>query len=670
MENKKQEIENYLIYILVLLLPVTFLPIFTNAISTGQMALVGLVLGIVLIVKSARSIMKNALSFTASQMDLPLLLLGAAYIASSIEQTPNKMEAFFLPGTTTFITAGIVLFFVINQMSKSAKSVLRVTLFVSAALLSIVVLFASTGVFKGISSLPQYAQAPNFNTAGGTIAALVLLLAMLPLGLSLVLNHKEMAVKALGGVALVLVALAALISLFYSLPGKDTSPRLPGFTTSWSVAVDSLKQSPLLGMGPGNYLTAFNRFRPITYNTSDLWAIRFASAQSFLLTAISETGLAGTAALLIIIYFILKLVRESIRRSKGMLSLENATILSLVILGGSLLLFPATPVLILTFFTVLALAAGSSNISLGIFKGAQQDAPFSARLPVVVATLPLVVAVLFVGYRGVRILSADVTYKNALDRVVANDGRGAYDTLQRAINTNPYVDRYRVTYAQINLALANSIAQKEGELTEAERNTISQLVQQAIREGKAAVALNPTRAGNWEVLASIYRAIMPLAQGADTFAIQTYSQAVALDPLNVNTRIALGGIYYSAKAYEDAIDVFKLAVAAKPDHANAHYNLAVAYRDTGSLDRAIAEMSRVLSLVDRNSEDYKVASQALTDLQNKKKAQLPESENLTNPPQAPKEQLTPPIELPEEASPPEPEVTPTPTPEPTATPLP
>jgi tetratricopeptide (TPR) repeat protein len=313
-----------------------------------------------------------------------------------------------------------------------------------------------------------------------------------------------------------------------------------------------------------------------------------------------------------------------------------------------------------------------------MFTGQSESAPFAARLPVIIAALPIIIVVVFYTVQATRVLSADITYKKALEYVVINDGRGAYDTLQQAINTNPYVDRYRITYAQINIALANSIAQKE-EVTEDDRNTIAQLVQQAIREGKVAVALNPTRAGNWEMLASIYRAIMPLAQGADAFAVQTYAQAVALDPLNLNTRIALGGIYYAAEAYEDAIDVFKLAVAAKPNHANAHYNLAVAYRENGNLDRAISEMSTVLSLVSRDSDDYTVASQALADLQDKKQAEIGESENLTPPPSGELPGLEPPLDLPEEAEPPEPVATPSPSPEasptspaggPTPTPLP
>jgi tetratricopeptide (TPR) repeat protein len=620
--------------------------------------------------------MKNSISFSASPFDLPVLILAAVYITSSILQTPNKMEAYFLPGTATAVVSAVLLFFVINQMPKKAKGMIYYLLFISAALAAVAILLATTGVFKSLG-LPAYIQAQNFTTLGGPLVALVFLVATLPLGLSLIVKTRQTAQKAFFGVALGLIVLSSAITLFNSLPGKPGG-ELPGFTVSWFVAVDSLKQSPLLGVGPGNYTTAFNRFRPISYNSTPLWASRFSTAQSFFLTAVTETGLAGVAAFLTMAYFLFKLTRERVKASKNLLTTQNASLLSLLILGVALLVFPATPALLFTFFIFLALANRTTEVNLGMFTGQSESAPFAARLPVIIAALPIIIVVVFYTVQATRVLSADITYKKALEYVVINDGRGAYDTLQQAINTNPYVDRYRITYAQINIALANSIAQKE-EVTEDDRNTIAQLVQQAIREGKVAVALNPTRAGNWEMLASIYRAIMPLAQGADAFAVQTYAQAVALDPLNLNTRIALGGIYYAAEAYEDAIDVFKLAVAAKPNHANAHYNLAVAYRENGNLDRAISEMSTVLSLVSRDSDDYTVASQALADLQDKKQAEIGESENLTPPPSGELPGLEPPLDLPEEAEPPEPVATPSPSPEasptspaggPTPTPLP
>lgn len=655
----KNYFENYLLLLAILILPLLVLPVFANAFITPKLALITFTIGIVLLIKSARNIMRNSLNFSASLLDLPVLLLGSAYVASSILQTPNKMEAYFLPGNATIILSCVLIFFLTNQMPKKIKMLVRYFLFISGAVASILVLFATTGVFKSISSLPAYIQSSEFTTLGGPLPALIFLATLLPVGISLVVREKEMVQRAFFGVALVLVILALLVCLFNVLPGRPSSPQHPGFKTSWYVAVDSLKQSPLFGAGPGNYQTAFNRFRPIEYNTSPLWNARFVSAQNYLFTAVTETGLAGVAALAILVYFAAKLIRERSRiLSKDLFSAEYSILLSLLTLGTALLIFPPTPTLLIVFFILLALAAPTTRINLGIFNQHSQNAPFAARLPVIVATLPMIVGVIIFGFQATRALAADISYKKALDLAVQDDGRGAYDTLQKAINTNPYVDRYRITYAQINLALANSIARKE-EISEEDRKTIAQLIQQAIREGKAAVALNPTRAGNWEVLASIYRAVMPLAQGADAFAVQTYAQAISLDPLNVNTRIALGGIYYAAKAYDDAIDVFRLAVAAKPDHANAHYNLAIAYRDSGDLDRAIAEMGRVLSLVDKNSNDFTVASQVLEDLQNKKKAETPESENLT-PPAEVEQSLEPPLDLPEGSEPPEPQATPGP----------
>lgn len=676
METIKGEsrFEKYIVYAAILFTPLLVIQNFANPFVTPQLVFMSFALGLVLIIKSVRNIANNKISFSASSLDLPVILLGVSYIISSILQTPNKMEAFFLPGTTTLVIAGVILFFVINQLDEADKRATKYFIFASTVIVSFIVLMSSTGVFKSFSGLPEFIKSSGFSPLGGPLPSLILFVAISPLIFSLLVSQKDMVKKVFLGVAFSIIILAAVLSLFNALPGKDTSPQLAGFRTSWFVAADSLKQSPLLGVGPGNYLTAFNRYRPLSFNATPLWSIRFISAQSFLFTTITETGILGGAAFLLILYSILKNTKEAVKRnSKNILNERNATFMSLGILTIALLLFPSTPALLFTFFALLALSTHTNLLHFNAFKGEHESTQFAARIPVLIAALPIIIGVGLYGYYASKVIAADLTFKSSLDYINRNSGREAYDSLQSAINTNPYVDRYRITYAQINLALANSIAQKE-EISEQERETIAQLVQQAIREAKVAVALNPGRAGNWEVLASIYRAIMPLAEGADAYATQTYAQAIALDPLNPNTRIALGGIYYAAKAYENAIDLFKLAVATKPDHANAHYNLAMAYRENGDIDKAISEMSAVISLVDRNSNDFTVASKALEDLQSKKKAEVQDSENLTAPPSGEEPGLTPPLELPEEASPPTPEVspisTPSPTPEASPTPAP
>jgi tetratricopeptide (TPR) repeat protein len=154
-------------------------------------------------------------------------------------------------------------------------------------------------------------------------------------------------------------------------------------------------------------------------------------------------------------------------------------------------------------------------------------------------------------------------------------------------------------------------------------------------------------------LAQVYQSIVPFAQGADEFAIQTYSQAVALDPINPNLRIALGGVYYALGRFDEAIQVFQLAVLAKPDLANAHYNLGLALREKGETDQAIAQMNAVLSLVAKDSQDYQIAKTELDNLEkNKTSKTTGEAETLTPPAKAEAPVIKPPLELPKEATPP------------------
>ena len=182
---------------------------------------------------------------------------------------------------------------------------------------------------------------------------------------------------------------------------------------------------------------------------------------------------------------------------------------------------------------------------------------------------------------------------------------------------------------------------------------IAQLISQAIREGKAVVSLNPQRAGNWELLARTYQMIMPFAQGADNFAVQTFNQAVALDPVNPNLRLALGGVYFALGRYDDAIKAFELAIVAKSDLPNAHYNLALTYGEKGEFDKAITEMNTVLSLVEKDSSDYKLATDELSNLEKRKSGVDTEgTENLIPPQESQDQVFSTPIELPEEAGPP------------------
>lgn len=657
MEKILYQINKYILLAILFLFPILVLSISPNPYEVPKLAILVFGLGVILIIKSVSTIIEGKLELSVSKYDFPVTLLGLSYLISTIIRTPNKMEALLLPGTTTAVLGGIFLYFLLNQLKENDKKVSQIVLVVSGVIYSLFIIFAFSGLFEKIPQLPAYYKARSFNPEAGYLPSGIFLLTLLPLGVGLVLSQKEIKNKILYALGCLVILGGLTISIFNMLPGKAFFPKFPDMNSSWQIAIDSLKASPVFGVGPGNFLTAFTRFRPLSFNQKDIWGLKFSTASDYYLTLFSEVGLLGLAAIILLIVTFYRNARRDFKELKlvkwGFSALAPLT--SLTLLFILLALFPATNLLIVLIFIYLSLNVKTALTTLNLTtKPSDTAGQVASRFPAFLISVPVIALMVFVSFRAGIILSAEYKFKSALDALGRNEAKGTYDLMLAAIRSNPLVDRYRATFSRVNLVLANNITLKGKDLTDNDRTAITQLIQQAIQEGKATVALNPQRAANWESLGIVYQSIIPFAQGADAFAVQSYQQAIALDPINPNYRITLGGIYYAARNYDTASRVLELAVSAKPDLANAHYNLAFAYRDAGKIDAAIQQMTLVLSLVDPKSKDYDVAKQALDDLQSKKKTATPAAtSNLTPPSGAQQPAVKPPITLPEGSQPPE-----------------
>ncbi len=647
MQKLIQNLEKYTIYALIVLYPVFVLPFFGNPYVVPKEILLTALCCLVLIFWIVRAITSGSFTFKVGKFDLGVFLIMLVYIVSTLFiKTPNKMEAFLFPGTTMILVGSAVLYFLINQLDKKAKAGAAYALLISSILLAVSILFTEIGFWTKIPQLPAFVKDAGFIAFGGNLPALIYLACTFIFSFALIFKESDTVKKLFVGVSAAVILLGIIILGKNALPGKSQAVQLPDFTTSWAIGIETLKQTPLLGVGPGNYLTAFSLFRPVTYNASPLWQIRFTTARDFYLTALTETGFAGLFAFGVLFVLIYKYYISDLRNLGNLGNLiERIALLTLLII---FLFLPGTPNILTLLFVLLALLSLSEEKTVSMVT--------SSKAAGVLISLPIIVGLGFLGFFGTKAVRAEYKFQSALTALARNDAQGTYNGIQSAITLQNNVDRYHASLAQLDMALASSIASKK-DITDADKSTITQLVQQAIDEGKATVALNPDRSGNWEVLAQIYRSIMPFANGADQFAIQTYTQAVALDPTSPNLRISLGGVYYALGKYDNAIDSFKLAVLAKPDLANAHYNLSVAYAAKKDYDNAIAEMNIVLSLVPKDSQDYTLAQKALSDLQKQKPATTTttgtnSSQSLVAPQPVPASNVKPPITLPKEATPP------------------
>lgn len=619
------------------------------------------------------------ISFKSSKYDLPLTLIVVAYVVSSILQTPNKYDAFFLPGTTTVVIGGFLLFVLINQFEEKYKSLISALLVFSGLTLSIILLLHQAGALESIPGL-NIQLLPGFSPTGSLVSSIVFLAALTPLSTFHSIAAKNPAVKALFAVITLILILAAGATSISLLPkrtdanqSQDATLKIAPLDVSWEVALDTFKASPLFGSGPGNYITSFTRYKPLSYNTTDNWSLRFSSARNFYLTLFTETGLIGLIAASL---FIIKFAKYALRTfKKGPQSSEykKAMVTSSSIVLILLLLFPANITILITLFCLLALASTTTENKFGTITVIKQEGSRTStggvRTIPTLLLIVLLVTTFVVGRAELNFVKAENNYLKAFRAFNNNQGIEAYNYARTAVETAPKVDRYHSLFAEINLAVADALSrntqgeeQEEQNISEETRAQIAQLVQQAVEEGKATVNLNRFRSDNWAVLARIYRNTIPFAQGADQFTIATYNQAIALNPTDPTLRIELGGVYYSLGRYEDAAKVFELAVLAKPDYANARYNYAIALKEQGKIEQAIQQMKNVISLVNPESKDFEAAQrelEALEELRTEATApETPTTEEETTPetlvqPEVQEPVIEPQIELPESSFPPE-----------------
>lgn len=640
----------------IVIFPSYFSTMFANVFDFAKITLMAMVVILVLVILALKLISEGKLSIASSKIDIPLLLLVISYLASTFTRTPNRMEAFLVPGNASIIVLAFFIYLFTKIAFKGKKITVALSLLFSGVLVSVISMFSFLGLFESIPQLPDLMKRADFSALGGKLPEVIFLAIIVPIAVALTLDAKDKTKKLLFGVSTLIIVFSMILSITLILPGKPASPIIVSHQASWEVAVDTLKLSPVFGIGPGNYLSAFSSFLPISYNSTPLWANRFLSGSSYVLTLTTEVGLFGLGAFILSLYLLIKRPLKSIEKLfSDSRKVSAGYFVSLVLITLSFFTLPASHGLIILFFFIAYLNSETDETVLNLSATRLKNGNvFVSRMPSTFLAAVILGLAITLGMFSGKLLMAERSYKMAIDAIIQNDAKAAYDSLRTAINKNGYVDRYHATLAQLTLALARSLSQKS-DIKDEDRSAISQLIQQSIAEAKATVALNRGRSANWETLGRTYQSIMPFAQGADNFTIVSFNQAIALDPINPNLRIALGGVYYALGRYDDAINAFGMAVAAKPDLANAHYNLAVAYREKKELEKALAEMNTVLTLVKEGTPDHDLAVKTIEEMK-KTGTGSPEdptqaTDNLT-PPVAEDPALEPKLELPQDSTPP------------------
>ncbi len=593
------------------LLPFFLIPWFFNPLITSKFLLLtavsfGSVFWLVFSVLRHKQI-----SLHLTPVFWPLLVFAGAVLISSLtsQQYPDK-QLLGLGGLLLMLSSLSVIApsLLGGDRSRAAVRVLNWS-GVGLGLLSIAQVFG-LGLGRILESI-SILSVPNtlvFSLAGSAIVMVKLLSTIL---VANVLDRRTWQKSWLNRGLLLVIAIALGVNIRAILPGGQAAFSSLPFGASVEIARNSLyvTRTAFFGYGPDSYANAFHALKPLWLNNSTYWQSSFDGAVNLPLTFVVTIGGVGLAAWLWLCYRLVRLAWQSRIEQKALAYFVLALLIWQFFLPVGPLFFG------LLFIAVAVLASADSrkhqvkSYSFSFFNQQGERHQLVDRiftgLAVVVAGLA---TLMLVNLSRAFIASHHIYQANAA--LLQEDAVTAYESWQQAANVAPRLDFIRRNYALINLEIAIALSNKT-DATAAEQEQVVQLVNQAIREARAAATLDPANHQNWLVLAQIYTQLVESSEQAAQEAFNALANAVNANPNDPLLRLSLGELFVMLDKPNDAIAFFNQAIERKPDLVSAYYALAQVLRQAGALAETEQALVAALSLLEEDSEDHRTVAAEL-----------------------------------------------------------
>ncbi len=634
----------YIMFASVVLLPLIILPVGENLLVDSKAIFLMLTAFAVFSVWAISTFMRKTLQLTLSPFFFPLILLLVSVLVSSFYHQTVPMNQLLGFGGV-YLSFVIIALFGPSILPKNAHKFFLPMLYLPGILLALgaIAELVGMGPSKLLNILLPFGfpSSPMFSLSGSPLTAAEFLFMVLGGTLAALLFKKGHAKQK---PFLVLVVVAAVVGIAINiqvLSQQNIAPFLTPFGVSWSIATDLLKSFPmaLLGAGPDNFSQAYLVLKPAWINITTSWDITYTQASNLYLSVFVTLGAVGLAAWIWLSFQILKRFKSA--------SADAKPIAAVVLMGLILQLFLPPNAVILGVlalamaFWVLAEKKTLKDIQMHTFTVQitesdtdVQKVPKNSHFLVYLTT---VVCVLLIGVTGWWLGRYILGQAYAFSSLVAGtrgDAIGVYTNQQKAILAYQYSPSFRRSYSNVNMLIALNLSQKPN-LTDQEKQQALALVQQAIDEGKAATVIQPNFSMNWLNLARVYSNLIGTADGADSWAVSAYSQAITTAPTDPVLHLEVGGLLYRLNQPQQAVQIFEKAVSLKPDWPNAYYNLANAYKLNKEPEKALQAYQQTVTLLQNSPDVQKQVQAEMNQLQ--KELSQPQAKNGVTPPVAKKE---------------------------------
>ncbi|MDP2934207.1 MAG: tetratricopeptide repeat protein [bacterium] len=591
-----------LIYLLVFLLPLWFLPITVNAVEFNKQILMVLLVVFTLILWLVKILNQGEIQWKSSIINIALGVFIVVYaLATIFSLRPyNSLVGWstHLSGSLINILSFVALYVLIVNNIKGLKDVFKLLL-VFLASSGLVGLIGFIQMWGGFMFPWEFTKVVSFNTVGtvnsfGIFAAAVLvlvtallfvvkrvelkvcllLLALLNFLILISLNFWVLWLVLIAGIIIVLVfglikmvnlgegitwtaipmifLAVALIFLFFRpvLPVRPNLPTEVGLSYKGGLEIikQVVKDKPILGTGPENFVINYAKYKPSVINQTLFWNVRFANPPSEIYSIISDLGILGLVSFLaVIILFLVSAIKNLIKTTEtgdNLLKkfLEVGLFGAWFALLVGLVIYPQSLTLMFVFWFLFAVfLAESSILKEKVFNlRKSQGVLLLASFSFVII---IIVMVGFVYIQGTRFV-AELNYKRGLD-LVQRDGKieDGINKLIKATVINPYEDRIYSVLSQLFILKLNQDVNREDINQQQQANLIQVDAINAINSSVRATTLAPKDASNWLIRGQVYRQVIGLVNGADQWANDSFEESVKLEPLNPFALTEWGRLY-------------------------------------------------------------------------------------------------------------------------------
>ena len=373
--------------------------------------------------------------------------------------------------------------------------------------------------------------------------------------------------------------------------------------TANTITWQTLKEYPILGSGEGTFLANFAKFKPVEFNNSQFWNIRFDRASNYLMETAGTLGILGILSYLTVVFmFLLIMVLSLWRLKKSKVVLADKLIilpflLFWLVLFVSQFVYSQNTVLLFYFWLFMALSIVSWQ---GIQETPCKKISFSfKKLPEVGLVINVVLLILVFVAAGLFYLGGKFYLAEAKLVQTAVDRQDLIRRAEEIVNLNRYRADYRQNLSQIYLVSAWDEAQK----VETERNVelLQTLATGSIQQARVATNLSPNSVSAWENLGAVYRDARGLVGGTLPFALESFTKASELEPSNpilyrelcrLNLIIEEGD--GEKENWDETVAYCQKAVDLKTNYLDAHIQLALVYEQKGEIERALEQTQSVL----------------------------------------------------------------------------